>query len=470
MKTFMRIALASVLGSTAAAACAADGDIDTSFGTGGLALTGLTDASGASACAPLVQPDGKIVTCATRLLNGSSGSDFLVARFNADGTPDTSFSFDGQLTIDFDNGAGSDLASALALQADGKIIVVGSTKASTAPGTGDFAIARLDADGSLDTTFGAGTGKTTVAFDLNAGAGNDTAASVALQADGKIVVAGSAEIAGGAVFALTRLLSDGTRDSAFNLNGKVTFGFGISGPAAESDSATAVAIDQNGRMVVSGTAGYNDGTNQISRFAVARLLANGSPDSNFHANGQTTIAFDPGNGLSAALGLGLMIQRDGRIVVCGAANSSTSATPNNDIAIARLQPDGSLDSGFGFAGRTQIAFDLAPNGTDVGFGVVEQSNGRLLVAGASLGTSPPEVGTVIRLRADGTLDEGFGTVGKRTYNFSTGTPNEQAFTGIAFQGTQIIVAGLVLVPGGGSTIDSVVLRLTNDLIFADGFE
>jgi uncharacterized delta-60 repeat protein len=355
----------------------------------------------------------------------------------------------------------------LALQADGKIVVSGTTTNGSTGGA-DFAIARIDADGSLDTTFGAGTGKTTVAFDLDGGTGNDTASAVALQPDGKIVVAGTAQTPTGSVFAITRLLPDGTRDSAFNLNGKVTLGFGISGAAAEADGASGIAIDDSGRIVVSGTAGYSDGTNAISEFAVARLLANGSTDANFHANGHTTIAFDPGNGISSATALGLLLQRDGRILVTGGANSSTSATPNLDVAIAGLQPDGSMDSGFGFGGRTQIAFDLTANGTDVGFGATEQPNGRLLVAGASIGTAPLEAATLVRLNLDGTLDAGFGTFGKRTYDFSTGSPHEQAFLGVGLQGTQIIVSGLFFA-GGSNAVDNVVLRLTNDLIFADGF-
>ncbi|MEP7098160.1 MAG: hypothetical protein ABI748_10895, partial [Dokdonella sp.] len=380
------------------------------------------------------------------------------------GTLDPSFSFDGEVTIDFDNGSGSDATQGVALQADGKIVVAGTTTGSVS-GSSDFAIARLNADGSLDTTFGAGTGKTTVSFDLNSGTGDDDAGSVTLQADGKIVVVGNAQTATGHVFAVTRLLPDGTRDSAFNLNGKVTLGFGISGAASEFDFATGVAIDDSAGIVVSGYAGYGN----INEFAVARLLPNGQPDANFHANGRTTIAFDPGSGISFAGALGMALQHDGRIVLVGYANSATSTTKNFDIALARLQSDGSLDAGFGFGGKTQIAFDLQANGGDSGVGVIEQSNGRLLVVGASSGASA-EYATAVRLTGDGALDNGFGAFGKRTYDFSTGSPHQQAFLGAAFQGTKIIVAGLVLVPGGASTWDNVVLRLSNDLIFADGFE
>lgn len=464
-KTFTLVAFAGVLVAMASVGTAADGDLEASFGTGGLGLTGVvTGTSADTGCRPAVQTDRKIVICGTRSLNGSSGSDFFVARFNANGTLDTSFSFDGLVTIDFDNGAGIDTAASVALQPDGKIVVAGTTQDSQ--GNADFAVARINAAGSLDPAFGAGTGKTTVSFDLNGGVGSDVGAAVVIQADGKIVVAGSAQTASGNVFALTRLLSDGTRDSSFNLNGKVTVGFGISGLANEAAYAAAAAIDDSGRIVVSGTDGYNDGSHTINAFAVARVLANGAPDPDFHANGRTTIAFDPGNGVSAALNLGMTIQRDGRIVLVGAANSSTSATSNYDIAVARLQPDGSLDAGFGFAGKTQIPFDLAPNAFDAGFSVAQESNDRLLIAGTSLLSASLEVGTLARLTPNGALDAAFGVFGKRTYNFSTASPPEQAFTGIAFQGTQIIVAGFV---GVNTGFDNVVLRLENDLIFADGF-
>ena len=104
---WVAVAALATLGSHAA--IAADGDLDPTFGEDGIALTGVADGSGAvSACGPVVQPDGKILLCSTRLDNGSSGADMFVARFTADGQLDPTFSFDGKVTIDFDGGAGSD--------------------------------------------------------------------------------------------------------------------------------------------------------------------------------------------------------------------------------------------------------------------------------------------------------------------------------------------------------------------------
>ncbi len=143
-----------------ATAQATDGDLDAGFGSAGVARAGATDVNAYADM--LVQPDGKIVTCATRTANGQSGYDFFVARFTADGALDSSFSFDGKTTIDFDGGSGQDQCYGVALQGDGKIIVAGYTRGSTPDDR--FAIARLNVDGTLDTSFGAGSGKATVTF------------------------------------------------------------------------------------------------------------------------------------------------------------------------------------------------------------------------------------------------------------------------------------------------------------------
>jgi len=450
---------------------ATDGDVDPGFGADALALTGITDAGdNPVGCKPVIQPDGKILICGSRVLNGSSGSDLFVARFNADGSLDSSFSFDGMATIDFDNGTGQDLGNGIALQANGKIVVVGTT-AGADSSSANFAVASLNSDGTLDLAFGAGTGKTTIEFDLNAGSGADAASGVAIEPDGKIVIVGSASTPTGSDVAVGRLLADGTRDSGFNLTGKVTFGFALAGATAENDSATGVAVDSQGRIVLSATAVELSPESQRV-FAAARLTPSGQLDADFHSNGRTTIAFDPGTGVSGALATGLVIQRnDGAIVLAGLANSSSSATPNSDIAVVRLLPDGSPDASFGIGGKTLVAYDLESSGQDLAFGVAQQSDGRLLLAGLSVGT-PIQYATLTRLVHDGSLDPSFGAFGKKTYDFALTTPDGQVFIGATFQGTQIIASGIAYAPPGGDTshIDNVVVRVANDTIFADGFE
>ena len=443
----------------AAAACGAaratDGDLDTAFGSAGFALMPV-NAPASGFQRPLVQPDGKIVFC-TPLLAGGSGLDFFVVRLDPDGTFDTSFNFDGKVTIDFDGG--SDQCANLALQSDGKIVLVGTTAADDVSPT-DFAAARLNADGSLDTTFGGGTGRTTVAFDLG-GQNFDGAAVVALQPDGKIVISGSAETGmNGAVMAVVRLLADGSRDTSFNGSGRVTIPFDVAPPAASFAGAYSVAIDHAGRIVLGGQA-----ENAQASFdcAFARLLADGTLDDAFDADGRVTIPFDIG-ATNASAADQTIVERDGKILMAGFADAGSGSTTNMDFALARLQEDGSLDPGFGIAGRAVVPFDIGGNQNDFASGVAEDEAGRLVVAGYSALTATTQGVTVARLRHDGTLDPGFGVLGKTSIPLE----GDYAFaSGIALQGTQIIVAGQ---RGVGSEIDDFVTRLDVDLLFADGFE
>ncbi|HEY6939827.1 hypothetical protein [Dokdonella sp.] len=468
MKTaLLRYACSATLVAAATPALAADGDLDPTFGTGGLALAGLTDAyGGATACKPVLQPDGKILTCGTRLIGSSA--DFFVARFDADGQLDPSFSFDGKVTIDFSGAGGTDRATGLALQSDGKIVVAGTTNADRGSGHDNFAVTRLNADGTLDTTFGAGTGKKVIAFDLAGGTGDDNCADVAIQADGRIVLAGSvATTANGADIGLARLLSDGSPDASFNLTGKVSFGFDLPG-SSKDDVATRVAIDHAGRLVVAGAADAGDNT-VGGDFAVARIRANGTLDPDFDADGRATVAFDLG--LSKAdVAYGLAIDADDAIVLSGNVDVSPSMTANQDIGIARLLPDGSPDALFGVGGRTVVTFDETPNGLDFGLDVQIRDDGRLVVAGAAAYTSTDLHATLVRLLPDGALDGSFGTLGRRSYDFGLTTPSTQAILGLTLDGDAIYTGGILVVPGNANPVDVFVARMFDDTIFADGFD
>jgi uncharacterized delta-60 repeat protein len=184
---------------------------------------------------------------------GTGHSDFALARYNANGSLDTSFSGDGVQMTDF--GDFGDRAIGVELQADGKIVAVGR-----AGGTADFALARYNTNGSLDTSF-SGDGKQTTDFGVGAGVG---ANGVALQVDGKIVVAGLA--GGGATgndFALTRYNPDGSLDPSFSGDGKRRTNLG------GSDGANGVALQGDGKIVAVGVGLGTDGT---SDFALARYL------------------------------------------------------------------------------------------------------------------------------------------------------------------------------------------------------
>ena len=439
---------------------AANGDVDATFGNGGLALGGVLDADYNVSPKPLVLPDGSVVTCNTLLGNAVSGSDFFIQKFRSDGTPDTDFSFDGQVTVDFDGNAGGDSCRAVAVDGTGRLVVAGTT---TIAGNTDFAVARLTVDGLLDATLGNGSGKVLVPFDLG-GNLDDEVSSLAIQSDGRIVVGGWVTTAtNGDDFAVLRLLDDGTRDPAFNQTGRVTVGFNLPGSATKIDQALALQIDPQGRIVLAGFAYNTIGGD----FAVARLLPGGQLDANFSADGRMTLAMDLGASKSEAA-YTMALQSDGRVVIGGVVDTSPSSTINYDFAIARLLPDGSPDASFGFMGATAIPFDLTANGGDVVLGLAVQGNGSIVAGGFSVGNGGNGRGAIARVLRNGALDGTFGTGGKKTYQFAASTSDNQLFTGIALQGTQIIAAGIIDVADG--QFDTLAVRLQNDLIFASGFE
>lgn len=450
----------------ATTAIAAEGDLDPTFGAGGFRLSGIVDGFASVVAGMAVQADGKILLCEGE---GATSYDFYVARFTADGAVDTSFSFDGHTTIDF--GGNSESCSDIVVQPDGKIVVVGTTTPNQGANT-DFAIARLNGDGTLDTAgFGNGTGKTVVGFDVG-GNNADSAYSVALHADGRIVVAGSAATTlNGLDFAILQLNTDGSRDTTFNLTGRATVGFDLVGSTMKNDAALRVAVDASGRIVA---AGYADrGTAGGLDMAVLRLLPNGQTDADFNADGRATLAFDLGGatGSNSEQAVGLTIDREERILLAGTVDSG-AGTSNYDMAVARLQPDGSPDATFGIGGKTVIAFDLAPEGTDYGIALLEQGNGRIYVAGTSISVQAPpayQYATLVRLLPDGAPDASFGMVGKRLYDFGQSSPSGQLFHGIAAQRSKIVLGG-ALNTGDINHIDFVVARITDDLIFADSFE
>lgn len=456
-RAYLNAALIAAGATIAAAAHATDGTLDTTFGVDGFALAGLTEVGSEGPPHPLVQPDGKILYCSPVSSGGTSGDDFIVLRFNADGSPDTDFSFDGKVTIDF--GGANDGCNALALQPDGKIVAVGYTVGTAV--NYDFAVARLDADGTLDPTFGAGTGKATIAFDL-ADLDDDRARSVALQADGRILVAGTALAGanGDYDFAVVRLSPDGTRDTTFNGNGRVTIPFDLPQATHRMDVANSVLVDGAGRIVLAGTAEANGAAGD---FAVARLLPDGQLDDEFDADGRRTIGFDLGATTDELL-YQAMLQKDGRIVLAGAADAGSGSTTNYDIALLRLLPDGSSDPGFGVGGKVVVPFDVGGSKADYAFGLVEDEASRIVIAGASAITASNYGATLLRLRSDGTIDTSFGTFGKVVV--PSGGLSRAAY-GIALQGTQVIIAGEQISNTG---FDDFVARIKIDLLFADDFE
>ena len=310
-----------------------DGTLDTSFGDGGkLATDFSTSGFGTNDYGSRValQADGKIVVA------GRSAGSFALARYNSDGSLDSSFDDDGMLVADIGVDTNSSVPPSMVLQEDGKIVVAGGTQDSVGPPV--FGVARINSDGSPDTSFD-GDGKLTTKLGMQA----SQATSLALQSDGKIVVAGSTNLQSGALFALARYNSDGSLDSSFDGNGKVTTQFGnvdefAPYTGAAYSTATGIALQSDGAIVVAGYTLKNSG----SDFAIARYNSDGSLDTSFNDDGKLTTGFrETGDDQANAIA----IQTDGRIVVAGFTDNEGSfefalARYNSDTVVATLPTSG----------------------------------------------------------------------------------------------------------------------------------
>jgi uncharacterized delta-60 repeat protein len=285
-------------------------------------------------------------------------------RYNQDGSLDQSFGLGGRQTTDF-SGA-TDSPTSVVIQQNGRIVVAGY--AAHGSGGSTFALARYNQDGSLDQSFGSG-GKLTTDFFGRI----DVADSIAIQPDGKLVVAGYAfrtSAVSSLVFALARYNTDGSLDQTFGAGGKQTTAFFGNG-----DAAATVAIQPDGKIVVAGSA-FQDSASSIAVFALARYNPDGSLDQTFGARGKQTTGFF-GSGDHA---LGVAMQANGMIVAAGAAAHSSSTA---DLALARYNPDGTLDQTFGASGLRTTNLRGNVDDNDEAAGVVIQPDGKIVVAGTT---------------------------------------------------------------------------------------
>jgi uncharacterized delta-60 repeat protein len=342
------LATAATVGLTSAAS-ASPGDLDASFDGDGIVMTPIGTVD--QAFAMVVDGDGRIVLAGFAFTTPTK-KDFALARYNADGTLDTTFSADGRVMLNF--GAGTDdEAFDVAIDSSGRIVAAGS---STNGSQTDFAIARLLADGSLDSSFDTD-GLVTTDF---AGAA-DVANGVAITAGDGIVAAGSAFTGVGTDFALARYNSAGMLESALDADGKVTTDF-----VGANDVAAAIEIDAEGRYVVGGSA--YDGTNK-DEFALARYEASGALDPSFDADGRVITT---GNDL----GRDLAIDGSGRIMLAGSAFTGTTL----DFSIMRFNADGSRDATFGKRGRVVTPIGT---GSDTAEAVAIDADGTIVAAGSA---------------------------------------------------------------------------------------
>jgi len=335
------------------------GKLDDSFGTKGRVTTDFPGLA-AVPSAVLVQPDGKILVAGGAFPLFVFAGNFKLARYNPDGTLDAGFGNGGIVTTNF--GAGS-FAFDLALQPDGKIIAAGTVFvdfSSDDSSNTDFGLARYNADGTLDPSFGTG-GKVLTDFD----GFNDDAMAVLLQPDGKIVAAGSAKNPASFYdFALARYLPDGTLDASFGSAGKVRTDFG----AQNFDRAHAAVLQPDGKIVAAGFASLAFGD---TRYAVARYGADGTLDPTFSGDGKTRLHF----GSCCERANGVLLQADGKVVVVGFPDSESS---DSEFVLARLDASGALDPGFGKNGRVRTSFGNLNGGAN---SAVMQADGKIIAVG-----------------------------------------------------------------------------------------
>jgi uncharacterized delta-60 repeat protein len=337
-----------------------------------------------------IQPDGKIVV-AGYSSSTTGTATFVTRRLDTNGGLDGSFGNGGQVTADFGlntRAVGFDLA----LQPDGKVLVAGSLSVNCVTPTDctdtNFALVRYNPNGTPDTTFGTAGQVTTDLGNLP-----NTARTIAIMPDGRIVVAGFSKSGSFQFISLARYMPNGTLDSTFGSGGTLL--------STEGGIVKALVVQADGKIVFCVENGDS--------WKVKRLNADGTADTTFHGTGSVTTDF---NGY-VATPADIIVQTDGHIVVVGHANTLTDTA--TAFALARYNADGNLDTSFGTNGLVLVNF----RSLDSSFYYAQATSlkiddlGRLVVAGlANGGGAIPNQFGVMRFNANGSLDTTFGNGGK----------------------------------------------------------
>lgn len=349
-----------------------DGTPDTDFGASGFAVLQVPGNRG-QFHRLLLQPDGKIVAVGHYRFQSTSWNDYvLVARFNTDGTPDSSFDGDGVFLGDVlplvdTHGYGT------ALQPDGKIVVVGDNRHITGSVASRFFFLRLTANGSPDSTFDAD-GVATVASGLASLCAN----TVLVRPDGRLLALGTTGSSSSWGAGLVQLTADGSPDASFGSGGLILTRF----PGAGNDVIVDAALMPDGKVVAAGQ-GLIVGTHWATQLVVARYDPNGTPDPTFGQNGYTVTPMPAGT-LSGE-GYAMQMAADGRIFVAG----SVLVTGGSRSILAAYRPDGLLDTTFtpasGLLFPGVVVTDTAANDNDRWLALVVQPDGAFLAGGVAGG-------------------------------------------------------------------------------------
>jgi uncharacterized delta-60 repeat protein len=407
----------------------AAGDLDSTFDGDGRVTTDFVDGMDSNddfGNELVVQSDGKIVVVGH---SGalSIGSGFEIARYNSDGSLDAAFGAGGRVVVDL----GTDSkARAVAIQSDGKIVVAGHGSGGASP---DFAVVRLNANGTLDGTLD---GDGILTTDLNNLIDSeDFAEGVAVDAAGRIVVAGYSRPTASDDWdiAVVRYAANGALDASFSGDG-----IALKDVVGLDDQAFDVAIQVDAKIVLAGHSFKTDadpGTDDDPDFAAIRYNSDGTLDGSFDGDGIATTDLGVN---SADFGKSLALQAGGSIIVAGDSVSSEA-----DLAVVRYTSAGALDVSFDGDGRVTIDFGST---NEFGEDVLVQSDGKIVVGGCSEQGSTGFDFAIARLSATGSLDVSFGGDGKVTTDFGN-DDQDQAF-GLALQDD-----GKILAAGFSTNID-----------------
>ena len=369
-------------------ALAAPGDLDPTFSGDGKVLTDISAGSIDSVGGMAIQPSGKIV------IAGTSNDNIVSVRYNSNGALDATFSGDGKVITNF---GGSESTEDVAIQSNGRIVVTGTSclTGGWPDGDCDAVLARYNPNGSLDPTFSVD-GKVRTDF---GGGTNGTWSGLAVQGNGKIVVAGYMHNGANFDFVVYRYNADGALDTTFSGDGRVNIDF----PSGPEDLATDLVL-QSGKIVVGGVSCDSVGVPgpwENCDFAVLRLNPNGSLDTTFSGDGRQVINFG-----GSDLPDGIALQASGKIVLAG-----NKVTPTESyFAVARLNVNGALDTTFNGTGKVVTSFGTGSGaqGRDVRI----QADGKIIVVGHARGNF-----AAARYNTDGTLDTTFSADGRMSVNF-----------------------------------------------------
>lgn len=401
------------------------GTIDTSFGTDGIVTTQISTAYNLG-MASVVQQDGKIIVAG--YAGTSATYEAALVRYNEDGTLDSSFGNSGTLIIPI--GSAKSYIEDVTLQDDGKIVLGARTYDNV---SGDFAVVRLNMDGSLDNSFG------TNGIAIANSGGTDVSASILIADDGKIYLAGDTD----QNFSIAKFNANGTLDTSFGTNGWFMTTFDGSMSIIEQ-----IAFQNDGKIVMGGFAINSVGTYQM---AAARINADGTLDSSFGIGGKVTLNF----GVEHDIAVAIALQTDGKIVLGGHTFIRSNPRLAYDFAVVRLNTDGSFDTTYGNNGVATAQVVDEANYTN---GMIIQADDKVVLGGRTVKLTDYDF-AMVRFDINGQLDTTFGNNGKVSTDVDGREDNGYA---IAMQpDTKIILAGYSYTVSG-DTSDFVVARYHND--------